>query len=81
MATLISFLFHRSDKRWKFNGEQKFEVEAVGWGTVFSQGETEIDDKGTVAPASSCMTSETGPIESRFHPCDMAQLKVLLCLE
>lgn len=54
------------------------EVETVGWGMLYSEGSYPIDQEGNLGSASSCMTSETGPLESRFSPCNMDQLKVMI---
>ena len=65
---------------------EQLEVDAVGWGHLYSEGrmatgEGDEDDpvsKGDLIDISSCMTSETGPLESRFSPCKLEQNKVML---
>ena len=54
------------------------EVEAAGWGMLYSEKLHPIDHEGNLGTTSSCMTSETGPLESRFSPCNMDQLKVMI---
>ena len=76
----------RDEKNNEYPNVEQLEVDAVGWGKLYSEGrvatgEGDIDNlasKGDQIDISSCMTSETGPLESRFSPCKLEQNKVML---
>ena len=51
-------------------------VETVGWGDLYSVDLAQPSDNGNEL-ISSCMTSEFGPLETRFLPCNMDQVEVI----
>ena len=77
---------HNDEKNNEYPDVEQLEVDAVGWGALYSEGrvatgegdEENLASKGDQIDVSSCMTSETGPLESRFSPCKLEQNKVML---
>ena len=68
---------NRDEKNNKYPDVDQLEVDAVGWGALYSEGRV-ATGTGDQMDISSCMTSETGPLESRFSPCKLEQNKVML---
>ena len=67
----------RDESNNEYPDVEQLEVEAVGWGALYSEGRV-ATETGDQMDISSCMTSETGPLESRFSPCKLEQNKVVL---
>ena len=67
----------RDENNNEYPDVEQLEVEAVGWGALYSEGRV-ATETGDQMDISSCMTSETGPLESRFSPCKLEQNKVML---
>ena len=67
----------RDENNNEYPDVEQLEVEAVGWGALYSEGRV-TTETGDQMDISSCMTSETGPLDSRFSPCKLEQNKVML---
>ena len=67
----------RDENNNEYPDVELLEVEAVGWGDLYSEARV-ATETGDQMDISSCMTSETGPLESRFSPCKLEQNKVML---
>ena len=68
---------HNDEKNNEYPDVEQLEVDAVGWGALYSEGKV-TTGLGNRMDISSCMTSETGPLDSRFSPSKLEQDKVML---
>ena len=66
---IFLFVFH--DRDIVKNKLENVKVETVGWGDLYSELAQPSDNGNEI---SSCMTSEFGPLKTRFLPCNMVQV-------